>query len=200
MSWVLTAVFGYLMGSVAFGVLIGRWVAHMDIRTVGSGNIGVTNVYRTLGKGPAVLVFLGDGLKGVLPVLLGLRLGGDIVGMVGGVSAILGHSYPLYFGFKGGRGVATACGVILALTPLVAVLSLLIFVITLLAGRWVSLASIVGIICAVILTVMTGQSSSMLILMTVCALIILYRHRPNIKRLLNGTEPKIELNKSGKKG
>jgi glycerol-3-phosphate acyltransferase PlsY len=187
------------MGSVAFGVLVGRWAAHIDIRAVGSGNIGVTNVYRTLGKGPAALVFLGDGLKGVLPVLLGLRLGGDILGMVGGVSAILGHSYPLYFGFKGGRGVATAGGVILALAPLVAVLSFLIFVITLLIGRWVSLASIVGIICAVILTMVTGQPPSMLILMTVCALIILYRHRPNIERLLNGTEPKLELNKSGKK-
>jgi glycerol-3-phosphate acyltransferase PlsY len=170
-------------------------MAHVDIRTVGSGNIGMTNVFRTLGKGPAALVFLGDCVKGILPVLLGLRLGGAGLGVVGGIFAILGHSYPLYFGFKGGRGVATACGVMLALAPLVAVLSIVIFIIVLLVGRWVSLASIIGIISAVVLTVATGQSASILILTSACALIILYRHMPNIKRLMNGTEPKLELRK-----
>jgi glycerol-3-phosphate acyltransferase PlsY len=191
-KWILTAALGYLMGSVSFGILVARQAAHLDIRSVGSGNTGMTNVLRTLGAGPAALVFAGDCLKGFLPALLGLWLGGDMLGAAGGLAAVAGHSYPLYFGFKGGKGVATALGVMLALTPLTAVLSLLVFLVVLLAGRWVSLASIAGVVCSVILAAVTGRPASILALTAVFAVIVVYRHIPNIRRLLNGTEPKLK--------
>jgi glycerol-3-phosphate acyltransferase PlsY len=179
------------MGSVSFGILISRRIARMDIRTVGSGGTGMTNVMRILGKRSAAWVFAGDCLKGFLPAFLGFRLGGEALGAVGGLAAVVGHSYPLFFGFKGGRGVATTCGVMLALAPFVALLSLLAFAVVLLAGRWVSLASITGAICAVILAAATDQPVSILILTVVCAVIIVYRHIPNIRRLLKGIEPRI---------
>lgn len=191
MKWVLMAAIGYLMGSVSFGILISRQTANLDIRTVGSGGTGMTNVLRTLGKRMAAWVFAGDCLKGFVPALLGLYLGGEALGAVGGLAAVVGHSYPLYFGFKGGRGVATACGVMLALSPMVAVLALAVFWVVFLIGRWVSLASIVGAVCAVVLAAVTRRPVSILIMTAVCAVIIVYRHIPNIKRLLNGTEPKF---------
>jgi glycerol-3-phosphate acyltransferase PlsY len=199
MKWVLMAAIGYLMGSVSFGILISRQTAHLDIRSVGSGGTGMTNVLRTLGKRMAAWVFAGDCLKGFVPALLGLYLGGEALGVVGGLAAVVGHSYPLYFGFKGGRGVATACGVMLALAPLVAVWSLAVFLIVLLIGRWVSLASMAGVVCAAILAAVVNRSVSIRVMMTACALLVIYRHIPNIKRLLNGTEPKIDLRNAGKR-
>jgi glycerol-3-phosphate acyltransferase PlsY len=187
------------MGSVSFGILVSRRVARLDIRSVGSGGTGMTNVLRTLGKRPAFFVFAGDCLKGFVPALLGFYMGGVALGAAAGLAAVAGHSYPLFFGFKGGRSVATALGVMLALAPLVAIWFLVVFLAVLLAGGWVSLASMTGIVCAVILAAVTGQSAVILGLTAGCAAVVIYRHIPNIKRLLKGTEPKLDLKNAGKR-
>jgi glycerol-3-phosphate acyltransferase PlsY len=199
LKWVLVVISGYLLGSISFGIIVSRQLAGVDIRTLGSGNTGMTNVWRSLGKGPGMLVFVGDCMKGVLPVALGLAWGGDNLGVAGGLAAMLGHSYPLYFGFRGGRGVATAFGVLLALTPWVALSAIAVFFVVLCLGRRVSLASMVGITAAVVLAVLMNQSTSVFMLVLVFAVFIFYRHIPNIQRLLNGTEPMIDFKKFNKK-
>jgi acyl phosphate:glycerol-3-phosphate acyltransferase len=204
MVLVLIVVCGYLIGSIPAGYMAGR-LAGIDIRQLGSGNIGATNVVRTLGKKYGYPVFVFDFAKGLLAVIIGFLLaafspatiGRDLCGILGGVSAVLGHTYPVWLNFKGGKGVATSLGVLFALMPLVGAAVAIVWVTTFLITRYVSVASILAAIALPIATLalswLNRINGTALIYFAIClALLVLWRHRTNISRLLNGTEPRFQ--------
>lgn len=191
MDYIWSAVIGYLVGSIPIGFLVVRQLYRIDIRRYGSGNIGFTNVFRTAGLAPGLVVLAGDILKGVLAVLLGQWLGGETAGMLGGLAAIAGHNWSLFLRFSGGRGVATGAGVFLALAPKVLAVAALIWVLTVACTRYVSLGSILGAISVPISVLIFHDSALLFVFGLLAAAFVIYRHRPNIKRLLNGTEYKL---------
>lgn len=185
----LLALCAYLLGSIPTGLLLARAFGGVDIRTKGSGNIGATNVYRTLGRKIGILTLLGDCLKGLLPVLAAKALQQpDHWVAAAGIAAFLGHVFPLFLRFKGGKGVATALGVFLAASPLSVLASLGVFIIVLVPWRYVSLASITAAAAMPAFTAIIDRKP-MIVAMSFCiAAIIVIKHRENIRRLLNGTE------------
>lgn len=190
------AVLGYLLGSVSFGLLIGYAWTGNDIRTRGSGKTGVTNVLRTAGIIPAALVLVGDVSKGAVPALAGRYvLDDDLAAAAGAGAAICGHVWPLFAGFRGGRGVATAFGGVLGLAPLIGALLPLLAAVIVLPTRYVSLMSIVGtpIAAGVIVVAAVGgwEPAEYAWYAVFAAGLILYMHIPNMRRLAAGTEPKI---------
>ncbi|HHW07363.1 MAG TPA: glycerol-3-phosphate 1-O-acyltransferase PlsY [Clostridia bacterium] len=191
MALVWSAIIGYFIGSIPIGYLVVRKLYNIDIRRYGSGNIGFTNVFRTAGWGPGIIVLVGDILKGVIAVLVGRWLGGETAGMLGGLAAIAGHNWSLFLKFSGGRGVATGAGVFLALAPKVIGIAALIWLITIALTRYVSLGSILGAVSVPILILIFHESWLLFIFGLLAAVFVIYRHRPNIKRLLNGTEYKF---------
>jgi glycerol-3-phosphate acyltransferase PlsY len=199
------ALIGYLLGSVPFGYLAGR-IAGIDIRTFGSGNIGATNVLRVLGKRYGYPVFLFDFIKGAGAVQVSIlickvaaqpQLNSEICGVLAGISSVVGHSYPVWLSFKGGKGVATSGGVIFSLMPFAALIVGIVWIATFLVSRYVSVASITA---AVALPIIVGamtyfrQLSSLLLLyFSIClAAVVIIRHGSNLSRLLNGTEPRFQ--------
>lgn len=186
----------YLLGSISFGIIVSKLIKKIDIRDYGSGNIGFTNVLRVVGKGPAALVLLGDALKGSMGVLLGYYLGEASYGyaVIGGIMAMLGHTYPLYFKFKGGKGVATGLGVIITLAPDVTLIALLIFLITVFISRYVSLGSLLAAISVPICMYLLNKAVPIFLFGTFGALFVIYNHRANIVRLYQGKENKIGKN------
>ncbi len=197
----------YLLGSLPTGYLVARGLKGIDIRHHGSGSTGATNVLRTVGKGPALLVFTVDLLKGTLAVWLVkgtlallltvvLPVGGGFGGqpwleMVAGLMAILGHSRSVWLGFRGGKSVATGLGVLLALAWPVALGALGVFALSLGWSRFVSLSSILAAIATLVLMVLTGQPLAYQLLAALGGVYIIVRHRSNISRLLAGTEPRL---------
>jgi glycerol-3-phosphate acyltransferase PlsY len=188
---ILVLILSYLLGSVPIGFLVGDYLLGVDIRQHGSGNIGATNVFRILGIGPGLVVFVGDLAKGVIPVLAGKELGGSLLALLAGLAAIIGHNWSLFLGFKGGRGVATGAGVIFALSPLVGLIAFFLWAAVVMLSRYVSLGSIVATMAVPVLMFILHQPWSYVLFGVVIAILIVYRHRPNMKRLLNGTEAKI---------
>jgi glycerol-3-phosphate acyltransferase PlsY len=187
---VLWIVGAYLLGSVSFGILVSKVFGLADPRTVGSGNPGATNVLRSGKKSAAFLTLVGDAVKGWLPVWLALQ-SNQLMWVVSwvGVAVFLGHLYPIYFKFKGGKGVATALGVMLAISPLLGLASLLTWVIVFAFSRYASLASIVAALFVPIHSYyyLRPYKNFFLMLLVLSGLLI-WRHRGNIKKLLNGTE------------
>lgn len=189
----------YLLGSLPTGYLAGR-ARGIDIRTVGSKNMGATNVFRVLGKGPGIFVLLVDALKGYLACLLAPRLAGLIVGVnpggtpdewlviIAGIGAILGHNYTCWLAFKGGKGVATSAGVMIAFAPWALLLALGLFLVVFAASRYVSLASIAAAAFLPFATWLAGGSGRMIGITAAVGLLAIYKHKANIQRLLNGTE------------
>lgn len=200
----LVAVGSYLLGSIPFGYLAGR-IAGIDIRTAGSGNIGATNVVRVLGKAYGYPVFILDFVKGAAAVRLAIALGArtqfewaspEICGIIAAVSAVIGHSFPVWLKFKGGKGVATSAGALLGLTPLAAVAGLLLWVVVFWLTRYVSLASVLTALALPLLILLMhsrDQSPAKpLFHAAVClAAVIIWRHRSNLIRLMRGTEPRF---------
>lgn len=182
---------GYLIGSIPIGYLVVYKWHGLDIRTYGSGNIGFTNVFRTVGIYPGIIVLVGDIGKGIMGVVIGKWLGGEVVGMLGGLAAIVGHNWSLYLGFSGGRGVATGAGVFFALAPKVISISALIWIVTIGVTRYVSLGSILAALTVPILMIFFRESWILLLFGILAASFVIYRHRPNIQRLLAGTEYKF---------
>lgn len=182
---------GYLLGSIPFGLLFTRLAGAGDLRRLGSGNIGATNVLRTGRKGLAAATLLADLLKGFLPVALGHAWLGPDVAVLAGLGAVVGHCFPVWLKFRGGKGVATAAGVIAALTPFVLLLLIGVFVAMLAASRFVSLASMTAAVLAPMLAWLLGevQAAELYLLL---ALLVLLRHADNIRRLLAGTENRFE--------
>lgn len=182
---------GYLVGSIPWGFYVGKAVG-VDIRKHGSGNIGATNVLRTLGPKLAVPVLLLDLLKGVAAVWIARWTGsGHLVEALAGAAAIAGHTWTFLLAFRGGRGVATGLGVLIALAPLAAAWAGAAFLVVVLGTRYVSLGSIIGALTAIAAIFLTSGVLEFRILITAAALFIIYRHIPNIKRLLAGRESKL---------
>lgn len=194
---VLIIISAYLIGSIPFGFLLARFWKGIDIRKHGSGNIGATNVWRTLGKGPGIIVLLLDALKGVTAVMLAKQLGtNDLVALGAALAVMAGHSFPLWLGFKGGKIIATGAGAVLAITPVPLLLALLVWVTTVALSRYVSLGSILAAISLPIWVALFDREPSTLVFSLLAASFAVWKHSSNIKRLLNGTEFRIGQKKS----
>ncbi len=192
MGKVLLVLFAYLMGSVLFGEIVAR-LKGVDIRSVGSGNVGATNVSRALGKKLGALVFFLDMLKGFIPTALAVSLYGlesKVVAFVG-VASVLGHMFSIFDRFRGGKGVATAFGVLLAISLKLALLSLLVWGGVLYWKRFVSLASITASAVSPVLFLVFGYPFHLFLMSLVIAGLIIYKHKSNIERLMSGQEPRV---------
>ena len=197
--FLVAIVIGYLCGCFQSGYFVGK-LCGLDIRQYGSGNAGTTNVLRTLGKGRALLTFLGDGLKGLVPVLIvklwigpaSPGLNSELLQLILGLAIVLGHDYPFFLGFKGGKGIATTAAVMMAFDWIMGLCSFIIFVGIVAATRYVSLAS-VTLSAALIIEMLIFHWGrwDLLIMIIIYAFFAIYRHRANIKRLMNGTESKL---------
>ena len=183
---------GYLLGAMPNGYLAGRWLKGIDLRECGSGSTGATNVLRNVGKGPALVVFLLDVGKGALAVLLARSFGlNDWLQVLAGLAALAGHIWPVWLGWKGGKAVATGLGLFLGLSWPVGLASLGIFMAVISIFRIVSLSSVVAAIGLPVLMLVSHQTTASITVSLVAMLLVLWRHRSNIERLIAGTEPKI---------
>jgi len=203
LGYIATATAAYLLGSIPTGFLVAK-ARGVDIRTVGSGNIGATNAFRILGKGPGILVLLADALKGwtavqvAAPVVAQLvsDAPADYLRITAGIAVILGHNYTCWLGFKGGKGIATSAGVLVALVPWALLIILGIFIILFLVTRYVSLGSIAASFALPFATWFTTRHDIGLTAVTgAMAGLAIYKHRLNIQRLLNGTENRMQFRK-----
>ncbi|HMB16835.1 MAG TPA: glycerol-3-phosphate 1-O-acyltransferase PlsY [Pelovirga sp.] len=192
---VVLAICAYLFGAIPTGLLLTRLFGKDDIRKVGSGNIGATNVYRVAGRKLGIVTLLGDCLKGVIPVLFAqqaLALTGTSLALIA-LAAFVGHCFPVYLGFKGGKGVATALGIFLVLSPLAVLTVLVVFVLFLWRWHYISLASIAAA-CAIAPAVyLTTASWPIFSVTLVIATIVIWRHKGNIERLRSGTENRFNF-------
>lgn len=203
---IIAATTAYLIGSIPTGFLVARFKG-VDIRSKGSGNIGATNVFRTLGKTAGILVLIADALKGYLGCLAGPLVaslfvetrdpsGGEAVReyllIVGALAAILGHNYTCWLRFKGGKGIATSAGALVALLPQPFLISLTVWITVFVLGRYVSLASIAAAAVLPVGTWLTGGSPRMIVVSLIMGGMAIYKHKSNIQRLLNGTENRFE--------
>ena len=201
-SYIATALLGYLLGSIPTGFLVAR-ARGVDIRTVGSGNIGATNAFRVLGKGLGIFVLLMDALKGWIAVQVGayfinrLLPGAalDNLRITAGIAAILGHNFTCWLNFKGGKGIATSAGVLIALVPWALVIILSIFIILFLTTRFVSVGSIAASFSLPFATWFTTKDVGLTIVTGAMGALAILKHRKNIQRLLNGTENRIQFKK-----
>jgi glycerol-3-phosphate acyltransferase PlsY len=189
-TWALVAALGYLAGSVPFGLLITRAMGLGNLREIGSGNIGATNVLRTGNKGAAAATLILDALKGAAAVLVARALWGETAGMVAGAAAFLGHLYPVWLGFRGGKGVATFLGVLLALAWPVGLIACATWALTAKIGKISSLAALVAAGTAPVWLWLLGPQGSVWPGLAMAVLVFL-RHHENIARLRAGTEPRI---------
>jgi glycerol-3-phosphate acyltransferase PlsY len=199
MTGPLTLILAYLLGSIPFGYLVVRWQKGIDVRTTGSGSIGATNVMRNLGIIGFVVTFILDVGKGIVAVLLASRMASGEPHWVAGsaVAAILGHCFPVWLRFRGGKGVATGVGVFIALAPLQVALVLVIFAIVVTIWRYISLGSIIATAAfPVLLYVMKHAPLPIVLGAAGGALIIIAQHHANIRRLLTGTESRIGQKKA----
>jgi glycerol-3-phosphate acyltransferase PlsY len=202
---VLAALAAYLLGSLSFAVIVSRVVGLSDPRSYGSGNPGATNVLRSGNKGAAIATLLLDALKGALPVLLVEHFGSPYgleegTAALVGLAAFVGHLWPVFFGFKGGKGVATAAGVLLALNPWLGLATLLTFVIIVAFFRYVSLASIVAAAFAPFYQLLIWGAGPAALAVAVMSLLLVWRHGANIKKLLAGTESRLGQKTSPSRG
>ncbi len=200
-GWILSALAGYLLGSVNSSIIVGKVLHGQDVREIGSGNAGTTNTLRVFGKKAAVLVLAGDILKGVLACLAGALLdrllagqAADSLGIgmyIAGFTAVVGHNWPLYFGFCGGKGVLTSVAVLMMFAPLPALCCLGVFAVAVLIWKTVSLGSILAAISFPVIALLFREPIQLLVVGTLLAILIVARHHGNIRRLLAGTETKI---------
>ena len=204
LTFAVLVIGSYLLGSIPFGYLAGR-IAGIDIRNCGSGNVGATNVIRTLGKSYGYPVFALDFLKGFgavkMSILIATRVQSEwnspeMFGIVAAISSVLGHSLPVWLRFKGGKGVATSAGALLALAPVAALIGVAIWILTFWLTRYVSVASIAAAaalpLIILITTWLSRTTGKLLFYSSVClAAVVIWRHRSNLSRLMRGTEPRF---------
>ncbi len=187
----LAVLTGYLLGSIPFGYLLCRYGKGINILQYGSGNIGFTNVLRTVGWPLALVVLIGDISKGALAALLGIKAGGETIGILSGMAAMLGHSYSVFLRFRGGKLVATGLGVLLLIAPKVAAAAAVIWLLTVALTRYVSLASILAAASLLPSGFWFRESNNIKIFLGLAAVLVVYRHRVNMQRLINRTEYRI---------
>ena len=197
---IILTILSYLLGSVPAGFLVGS-SAGVDVRSAGSGNIGATNVARTLGWKKGLVTLFADVAKGFLPVLAAHLLHlGNAAAAAAGLAAFAGHLYPVFLRFKGGKGVATATGVYLAAMPLGILVVVGVFVLVMLAARRVSLASLSASVLAPVVAWTLSYPEEVAWMSLVIGFLVVVRHRENIRRLMAGEEPRLELRRSGSGG
>jgi len=184
---IVCAVLAYFLGTVQTAIILSNAIPKQDIRNFGSGNAGTTNMVRTFGWGLGALTFIGDLMKGALTTVICGWIGGDWCMFVGGIFCVLGHVWPIQYGFRGGKGVASTFGVMLAINPLVAVITFAVCLIIALITRFVSVASLFGVAAFFVASLFMGRLAVALLFL-VLMLLVFFTHRDNIKRLLNGTE------------
>lgn len=191
LDWIATAI-GYVLGSIPFGLLLTRMIG-INIREVGSGNIGTTNVLRTGNKGLAAATLLLDAGKGAAAVLIGRHLGGEMAGIMAGVAAFIGHCFPVWLKFRGGKGVATILGITLAAAPLAGVIALAVWLGGALATRYSSVGGMLAAIaCPVAAWFLAGAwGPGWAAHLAMLAALLIFQHRDNLQRLASGTESKI---------
>ena len=197
---IILTLLSYLLGSISAGFLVGS-SAGVDVRSAGSGNIGATNVARTLGWKKGLVTLFADVAKGFLPVLAAHLLDlGNAAAAAAGLAAFAGHLYPVFLRFKGGKGVATATGVYLAAMPLGILVVVGVFVLVMLAARRVSLASLSAAVLAPVVAWTLSYPEEVAWMSLVIGFLVVVRHRENIRRLMAGEEPRLELRRSGSGG
>lgn len=208
-TYIIMAVIAYFIGSINFSVIIGRKMAGIDVRQEGSGNAGSTNVLRTIGLKAALLTLICDILKGVIAILVALLIGNIVKNIdrallvqLAGIFVILGHTFPIFFEFKGGKGVATALGVLLMSNWEIGLICLVFALVIIIASRMVSMGAVGAAILFPVLTlfmndnfIVAASGMKYFIYSLILALIVIFNHRENIKRIMNGTENKIEFKK-----
>ena len=206
--YVVMAIIAYLIGSVNFSVIFSKKFAGFDVREKGSGNAGTTNMLRSVGKGPAVLTLICDILKGVVSILLAIAIGSifkntdrALLVQVAAIAVVIGHTFPIFFKFKGGKGVATSLGVLLLTNWQIGLICLVFGLLLIILTRMVSLGSCAAAVLYPVLTLFINQhyivtgNSSYFIYSIILAIIVLFNHRENIKRIMQGKENRISFNK-----
>lgn len=210
--YILIAIIAYCIGSVNFSVIISKKVAGFDVREKGSGNAGSTNMLRSVGKGAAAITLICDVLKGVVAIVISIIIGNiiseankELLLQIAGVAVVLGHTFPVFFGFKGGKGVATSLGILLMSNWQIGLICLVFALVLMALTRIVSLGSCAAAVLFPVLTLFINENYTVLtdgkngnvyfIYSLILAAIVLYNHRSNIKRLLNGTENKLSFKK-----
>ena len=185
----------YLLGSIPFALVVGKGLYHTDVRAAGSGNVGTTNVFRVLGKTAGILVFIGDAGKGFLPVFLALRLApagsAALVAVLAAGAALAGHSWSIFLKGKGGKGVATGAGAIIALMPLAFLALFAIFWLVLLVSRMVSAASLAAALAFSAAVFVAGEPLPYIVFALLGTAVVFYAHRSNIRRMLAGNENRV---------
>ena len=202
-AYILTALGAYLLGSIPFGFLVAK-AKGIDIRSVGSGNIGATNAMRVLGKPAGIFVLLLDAAKGFAAVWLAIFLAKQFnvslnlekLAVIAGLCAVLGHNYTCWLKFKGGKGIATTAGVYLALAPTALGIALIVFVLTVLVTRYVSLGSIVAAITLPIAVYFTRNNDTLNMVTLALGILAIYKHKANLQRLMAGTENRLGKKKA----
>ena len=209
-AYIIVGLVAYLIGSVSFSIIISKKMAGFDVREKGSGNAGATNMLRSVGKKAAALTLLGDALKGVVAILFAMLVGAfakeidnELLKYVAGIFVVIGHTFPIFFGFRGGKGVATSLGVLLLSNWQIGFICLVFALVLMILTRMVSLGSCAAAVLFPVLTLFINENYTVLterkngnvyfVYSVILAIIVLYNHRENIKRILNGTENKLSF-------
>ena len=205
---IVTAIIAYLIGSINFSVIISKKMTGFDVREKGSGNAGTTNMLRSVGKKAAVVTLICDVLKGVIAILIAMFIGWafkvenqSLLVQIAGIAVVIGHTFPIFFGFKGGKGVATSLGILVMTNWQIGLICLVFGVVLIALTRMVSLGSCTGAVLFPVLTLfisenyIVSQGNGYFIYSVILAVIVLFNHRSNIKRILNGTENRISFKK-----
>ena len=204
-TYILMAVIAYAIGSVNFSVILSKKIAGFDVREKGSGNAGTTNMLRSVGKGAAALTLILDIAKGLVAILIAIVVGKisnetdpAVLVQIAGFFAVLGHTFPIFFGFKGGKGVATSLGVLLLINPLIGVICLVFALVVMAITRMVSLGSIMAAILFPVLTIFIRDNYitdgyTYVFFGIAMAVLVIFSHRANLKRIYNGTENRLSF-------
>lgn len=206
---IIVAIVAYLIGSINFSVIFSKKMAGFDVREKGSGNAGTTNMLRSVGKKAAAITLICDVLKGIVAILIAMFVGwafkvenASLLVQISGIAVVLGHTFPIFFGFKGGKGVATSLGILIMSNWQIGLICLVFALVLMVLTRMVSLGSCAAAVLFPVLTLfinehyIVSQGSSYLIYSIILAVIVLFNHRSNIKRILSGKENKISFKKS----
>ena len=207
-AYIIVGIVAYLIGSISFSVIISKKMAGFDVREKGSGNAGATNMLRSVGKKAAILTLLGDALIGVVAILFAIIVGAiaksadkSLLVQIAGILVVVGHTFPVFFGFKGGKGVATSLGVLLMTNWKIGLICLVFALVLMAVTRMVSLGSIGAAVLFPVLVLFIhtnftiSEGSSYFIYSIILAAIVIFNHRANIQRILNGTENKLSFKK-----
>ena len=209
-AYIIIAIIAYLVGSINFSIIISKRMAGFDVREKGSGNAGTTNMLRSVGVKAAAITLLCDILKGVVVILIAILIGNIVDGLddallvqLAGIFVIIGHTFPIFFGFKGGKGIATSLGILLMSNWQIGLICLVFALILMVITRMVSVGSIAAAILFPVLVIFIGQNYivpvnnwSYLIFSIIVAILVLFNHRENLKRIFTGKENKISFKKS----